>query len=157
MAVEGLRGWKAARRIRHDTSDLGRSLTVPTAFTAFTAFTAQTYRLYRLRSIFTAVSFRHLAFIMVGAWGAAACGGSPESGRLPDAPRSHGRASVLRLPRDKGAARLYRLPALEPSAWKQSDKLPALATVVGADLEQRLVYALDDKQNLVGLDLDSRR
>jgi len=103
------------------------------------------------------VSFRHIAFAIVGAWAAAACGGTPESGRLPDAPRSHSPASVLRLPRDKGAARLYRLPALEPSVWRQTDKLPALASVVGADLEQRLVYALDDKQNLVGLDLESRR
>ena len=64
---------------------------------------------------------------------------------------------MLRLPRDKGAARLYRLPGLEPSAWRQTDKLPALASVVGADLEQGLVYALDDKQNLLGLDLESRR
>ncbi|MGH7630993.1 MAG: SPOR domain-containing protein [Gemmatimonadales bacterium] len=64
---------------------------------------------------------------------------------------------MLRLPRDKGAARLYRVPGLELSAWKQTDKLPALAAVVGADLEQRLVYALDDKENLVGLDLESRR
>ncbi len=92
-----------------------------------------------------------------GLLGIAACGRDPESGRLPDAPRSHPSASVLRLPRDKGAARLYRVPGLELSVWKQADKLPALATVVGADLEQRLVYALDDKENLVGLDLESRR
>ena len=93
----------------------------------------------------------------MGALGLAACGGGGETGRLPDAPRSHNPASVLRLPRDKGSARLYRLPALEPSAWKQADKLPALADVVGPDLEQRVVYLLDDKQNLVGLDLESRR
>ncbi len=99
---------------------------------------------------------RHIALLCtIGL--AAACGGDDASGRLPDAPRSHSPASVLRLPRDKGAAQLYRLPALEPSAWKQTDKLPALGTVVGADLEQRLVYALDDKRNLVGLDLESRR
>jgi hypothetical protein len=94
---------------------------------------------------------------ILGVLGLAACGGGGDTGRLPDAPRTHSPASVLRLPRDKGAARLYRLPTLEPSAWKQTDKLPALATVVGADLEQRLVYAVDDKQNLVGLDLESRR
>ncbi|HEU5171287.1 MAG TPA: SPOR domain-containing protein [Gemmatimonadales bacterium] len=87
----------------------------------------------------------------------AACGDNSHGGRLPDAPRTHAAASVLRLPRDRGAARLYRLPALEPSAWKQVDKLPALSELVGADLEQRIVYALDDKHNLVGLDLESHR
>ncbi len=101
---------------------------------------------------------RHIARVLTaGLLSIAACGDDQESGRLPDAPRSHSPASVLRLPRDKGTARLYRLPSLEPSAWKQADKLPALAAVVGADLEERLVYALDDKQNLVGLDLESRR
>ncbi|HET8625407.1 MAG TPA: hypothetical protein VFM14_17740, partial [Gemmatimonadales bacterium] len=103
------------------------------------------------------MSFRHLASIIPAAVVAAACGGGGEVGRLPDAPRTHAAASVLRLPRDKGSARLYRLPSLEPSAWRQTDKLPVLATVVGADLEQRLVYGLDDKQNLFGLDLESRR
>jgi hypothetical protein len=104
------------------------------------------------------VILRHIGRrCIIGLLAVAACGGDGESGRLPDAARTHDPASVLRLPRDKGAARLYRLPALDPSAWKQIDKLPALATLVGADLEQRLVYALDDKQTLVGLDLDSRR
>jgi hypothetical protein len=104
------------------------------------------------------VILRHIACrCTVGLLALAACSGDGESGRFPDAARTHNPASVLRLPRDKGAARLYRIPNLEPSAWKQTDKLPALATVVGADLEQRLVYALDDRQNLVGLDLESRR
>lgn len=101
---------------------------------------------------------RHIARVgIIGALGLAACGDGGETGRLPDAPRTHNPASVLRLPRDKGSARLYRLPALEPSAWRQTDKLPALASVVGPDLEQRVVYLLDDKQNLLGLDLESRR
>ncbi len=127
---------------------LSARLAVGTAGTAFTA----------LLLCFISVTLRQIARILTaGLLGIVACGGDSESGRLPDAPRSHPAASVLRLPRDKGAARLYRVPALEPSAWKQTDKLPPLATVVGADLEQRLVYAVDDKQNLVGLDLESRR
>jgi hypothetical protein len=104
------------------------------------------------------VILRYIARVgILGVLGLPACGGGGETGRLPDAPRSHNPASVLRLPRDKGSARLYRLPALDASAWKQTDKLPPIASVVGADLEQRLVYLLDDKQNLIGLDLESRR
>jgi hypothetical protein len=63
----------------------------------------------------------------------------------------------MRLPRNGGQARLYRVPALAESDWKEADKLPPLKRVVGADLEQRIVFALDAKDNLVGLDLESRR
>lgn len=108
---------------------------------------------------------RHSPFLRPGRWVAAltllvgACGGgqSAPRGHLPDAPRTAPAASVLRVPRDGGLARLYRIPALTESSWKASDKLPALKHLVGGDLEQRLVFGLDAKNNLIGLDLESRR
>jgi hypothetical protein len=89
----------------------------------------------------------------------AACGGGGDRpvSRLPEAPRTVAPASVLRLPQAGGLAHLYRIPGLDESSWKEADKLPPLKRVVGTDLEQGIVYALDAKNNLVGLDLESRR
>lgn len=91
---------------------------------------------------------------------ATACGGGqspPPDGHLPAAPRTAPAASVLRLPRAGGLAQLYRVPGLSESSWKAADKLPVLKRVVGGDLEQRLVFGVDAKNNLIGLDLESRR
>jgi hypothetical protein len=89
---------------------------------------------------------------------AAGCGGGDNgSAHLPATARTTPPASVLRIPRDGGFARLYRVPGLTESSWKAAEKLPALKRVVGGDLEQRLVFAVDAKNNLVGLDLESRR
>ncbi len=89
----------------------------------------------------------------------AACGGGADRpvSRLPEEPRTIAPASVLRLPQAGGQARLYRIPGLDESSWKEADKLPPVKRVVGTDLEQGIVYALDAKNNLVGLDLESRR
>ena len=65
--------------------------------------------------------------------------------------------SVLRIPREGGVARLYRVPALDSAAWKPADPLPAMERPIGADPEQGLVFALDRKNNVVALDLDTRR
>jgi hypothetical protein len=90
----------------------------------------------------------------------AACGGDKRAaptGHLPQAPRTAPAASVLRVPKSGGYPRLYRIAGLTESSWKAADKLPAVKRVVGGDLEQRLVFAVDAKDNLIGLDLDSRR
>ena len=65
--------------------------------------------------------------------------------------------SVLRIPREGGVARLYRVPALDSAPWKPADPLPAIERPIGADPEQGLVFALDRKNNVVALDLDTRR
>ena len=65
--------------------------------------------------------------------------------------------SVLRIPREGGVARLYRVPALDSAAWKPADPLPAIERPIGADPEQGLVFVLDRKNNVVALDLDTRR
>lgn len=100
----------------------------------------------------------HPRFIAGAALVLAACGGSERpASRLPDTPRATPLASVLRLPAGGGQARLYRVPGLAESAWREADKLPAVKRLVGTDLEQAAVYALDAKNNLIGLDLNSRR
>jgi hypothetical protein len=65
--------------------------------------------------------------------------------------------TVLRIPKDGGSARLYRVPSLEPSAWKLEDKLPPLQRTLGADPEQGFVFLLDKKRNVMALDLETRR
>jgi hypothetical protein len=89
----------------------------------------------------------------------AGCRGSSElaSGSLPSSSRTVPSVTALRLPRDGGLARLYRMPGLDSAAWKAADALPPIATPVGADAEQGLVFVLDRKNNVVALDLDTRR
>ncbi|CAN5837775.1 hypothetical protein BH24GEM1_BH24GEM1_21700 [soil metagenome] len=89
----------------------------------------------------------------------AACGGEPDlaAGNLPAVGRGPEVTTVLRLPRAGGAARLYRVPTLEPSAWKLDDKLPPLQRTVGADPDQGFVFLLDKKRNVIALDLETRR
>lgn len=90
---------------------------------------------------------------------ALACRGRSElaSGNIPASSRTVSNAAVLRLPREGGLARLYRVPALDSAPWKAADPLPPMAAPVGADAEQGLVFILDRKNNVVALDLDTRR
>ncbi|HUF36242.1 MAG TPA: SPOR domain-containing protein [Gemmatimonadales bacterium] len=89
----------------------------------------------------------------------AACGGEADValGDLPAAGRGPGGATVLRIPPEGGAPRLYRIPGLDSSAWKADDKLPPLERTIGADPELGLVFFLDRKRNVVTLDLETRR
>jgi hypothetical protein len=86
------------------------------------------------------------------------CGKSPQLATgTPGAARSVPAATVLRIPKDGGLARLYRVPSLDSAAWKAADPLPAVGRPIGADPEQGLVFMLDRKNNVVALDLDTRR
>ncbi|HEU5040348.1 MAG TPA: SPOR domain-containing protein [Gemmatimonadales bacterium] len=89
----------------------------------------------------------------------AACGRETELavGDLPAAGRGLAGATVLRVPAEGGTPRLYRVPALDSSAWTSEDKLPPLERTIGADPEQGLVFFLDKKRNVVALDLETRR
>jgi hypothetical protein len=89
----------------------------------------------------------------------AACGRGPElaGNDAPSSSRGVPGVSLLRIPRDGGVARLYRVPSLDSAAWKPADKLPAVERPLGADTEQGLVFVLDRKNNVVALDLDTRR
>ena len=97
--------------------------------------------------------------LLVAASLLSACGGRQELA-TDDAPASYRGlpgVSVLRIPREGGVARLYRVPGLDSAAWKPADPLPAIDRPIGADPEQGLVFALDRKNNVVALDLDTRR
>lgn len=90
---------------------------------------------------------------------AAACGREQglKLGNLPASTRAPAPSSAVRLPREGGQARLYRIPSLDPSSWSTEEELPPLERAIGADPEQGVVYALDKKHNVVGVDLDTRR
>ena len=106
------------------------------------------------------MNLRH-AIAAAGATAAlAGCGSEPDlaaAGNLPAVGRAPEVATVLRIPREGGAVRLYRVPTLEPSAWKLTDKLPPLERTLGVDSEQGFVFLLDKKRNVVVLDLETRR
>jgi hypothetical protein len=89
----------------------------------------------------------------------AACGGGPEvsSGSFSATSRSVPAVTILRIPRSGGVARLYRVPSLDSAAWKPADGLPPVERAIGADAEQGLVFILDKKNNVVALDLETRR
>jgi hypothetical protein len=97
--------------------------------------------------------------MLVTACALAGCGREPELAlnNAPASPRGVPGASVIRIPRDGGVARLYRVESLDSAPWKPADKLPPVEKPLGADTEQGLVFILDKKNNVVAVDLDTRR
>ena len=97
--------------------------------------------------------------LLVAASLLSACGRRQEvaTDNAPASSRGVPSVSVLRIPREGGVARLYRVPALDSAPWKPADQLPAIERPIGADPELGLVFALDRKNNVVALDLDTRR
>lgn len=65
--------------------------------------------------------------------------------------------SLLRWPVAGGTPSLYRLPTLQAAIWVARGTTPALLRVVGADIDQRQAFALDTKDGVVALDLESGR
>src|SRR5690606_36228701 len=63
--------------------------------------------------------------------------------------------SLLRLPRGGGEARLYALPELTRLEWSPRGRLPKLAAAVGADLDQRVAFAVAAGGGAVALDLEN--
>ena len=86
-----------------------------------------------------------------------ACGGGTEGrtdaldSSLPDLSR----ISLLRLPRRGGEARLYSALSLKRLEWRPRGRLPALERAVGADLDQRLAFALGAKGGIAVIDLET--
>jgi len=65
--------------------------------------------------------------------------------------------SLLRWPMAGGNPVLYRFPTLQTARWEARGATPALKRVVGADIDQRQAFALDSKDGVVALDLESGR
>lgn len=64
--------------------------------------------------------------------------------------------SLIRLPRDGGPVEAFVPESLVPAGWQTSNSAPPLRRAVGVDLDERIVYAIDQAGNLVGIDLESR-
>ena len=98
---------------------------------------------------------RHGSLLLIA--GLAACG----SGGPPQIPDAEGRQvvaiSLLRWPMAGGNPVLYRFPTLQTALWEARGATPALQRVVGADIDQRQAFALDAKDGVVALDLESGR
>lgn len=66
-------------------------------------------------------------------------------------------SSLLRLPAQGGFPQLYLPPGLTEADWKAQTKLPPIRHVIGADLDERLVYSLDASGQIQVLDLETGR
>ena len=66
-------------------------------------------------------------------------------------------ASLLRLPRNGGSPKVYRLPTLAEDSWAPRDALPKLDGVIGTDLDNRIAYARTGAGGIIGLELESGR
>jgi hypothetical protein len=82
------------------------------------------------------------------------CKDSPPPGDLALSP-SVPPASLLRFPREGGAPVVYRLPRLTDAEWLSNGEFPPVREVIGADLDQRLVFATDSASRIVALDLEN--
>ena len=90
----------------------------------------------------------------------AACRHGPRAAARHDRPavtRRPAPTSLLRFAHGGGVVRLYGADGLAPDDWHSTDKLPAVRRVLGADLDQRLVYTIDPKGTVSALDLETRR
>jgi SPOR domain len=101
----------------------------------------------------------HAFTAAVGLAAAVACSRDPDlaAGNLPAVGRGPATATLLQVPRDGGIPHLFRVPTLEASSWKVQDKLPPLERLIGSDPDQGVVYFLDRKHNVVGIDLETHR
>lgn len=90
----------------------------------------------------------------------AACGGdsdaAPAAGNVAAA-RGEPTETLLRVPSDGGTPTLHRVADLSEVEWTDAPRLPSISAVIGAVGDDRIVYLLDQKQGLLGLDVESGR
>ena len=85
-----------------------------------------------------------------------ACGGEPERAAPQPLPALAGPSTLLRLPRAGGQAVAYVPEDLREAGWTSAGRLGPLRRTLGADLDERMVLAVDTAGNLVAVDLDTR-
>lgn len=99
-----------------------------------------------------------MAALAAGAF-ALACGGSdggaPTQRQLPAGLPSAG--ALLRFPAEGGSATLLWPDSLTPVGWQSTGGLPPIARGLGTDLDELMVYAVDDRGRLIGVDLLTTR
>jgi len=82
------------------------------------------------------------------------CGGEPAS-PPPDLPAVGGQVSLLRVPTVAGPVQTYDPEDLQPTGWT-SLPVPPIRQALGADLDERLLWALDRRDSLIAVDLETR-
>lgn len=90
----------------------------------------------------------------------AGCGGDSDAAGTvgqPAAGRSEPTETLVRIPTDGGEPSLYRAASLEPIAWAEAPRLPAIGSVVGTVGDDQMIYLLDRGRGLLGLDLETGR
>lgn len=63
---------------------------------------------------------------------------------------------MFRFPREGGPVRVYLPDSLTATRWQSQKPVPALARLLGADPDERLLWAIDAEGNLISVDLESR-
>lgn len=96
---------------------------------------------------------RHLPFALALL---AACGGGEEAGPPASLPALAGPTSLLRLPRAGGPVAAHDPADLRATGWASSGRIGPLQGPLGADLDERLAFAVDRSGNLVAVDLETR-
>jgi hypothetical protein len=90
--------------------------------------------------------------------GSIACGDDPAPQGPLQLPRDLPSPGVLmRLPASGGQARLYRIENLGPVDWEGPTSIPKIQRALGVDLDDQMVYAVTDDDEVVGIDLIARR
>jgi hypothetical protein len=74
----------------------------------------------------------------------------------PDLPAVGGQVSLFRFPRAGGTVAAYHPDSLRPVGWSSLQRVPAMRKLLGADTDERVLWALAEEGNLVSVDLDSR-
>lgn len=101
---------------------------------------------------------RLAALALVAALALAACGGDAAPvgpAAIPAGIPDEG--ALLRLPADGGTAMLYRADSLLPLEWRVPRNVPPISRALGTDIDDEMVYAVDRRDDVVGIDLKAQQ
>lgn len=74
----------------------------------------------------------------------------------PDLPAVGGQVSLLRFPRSGGLVSAYHPDSLGEPYWVTLGNVPPIRRLLGPDLGERLAWAVDTRDTLIAVDLESR-
>jgi hypothetical protein len=67
-----------------------------------------------------------------------------------------GQVSLLRFPRTGGSVQAYHPDSLGDPYWVTVGRVPAIRRLLGPDLDERIAWAVDSRDTLIAIDLESR-
>ena len=67
-----------------------------------------------------------------------------------------GQVSLFRFPRGGGPIQAYQPDSLKPTGWRSAQPVPPVRRLLGADLDERLLWALGAGGDLLSVDLETR-